>query len=194
MQEMNIDYDIVEEPPTRLAECAAIPIRFEVRSVFHINDDDPDSAVLVEVPLEHTWVKDYDTIEGAGPTSWATRWDVANWGMLAAYADGRRIAACVLAHNTDGVDMLEERSDVVAVWDFRVHPDYRGKGIGHRLFGAAVQWARNRQCRELKVETQNNNVPACRFYSRQGCRLSSIHRYAYEAFPNEVQLIWSLML
>ena len=100
----------------------------------------------------------------------------------------------MLAHNTDGVNKLEGRDDVVAVWDLRVYPDYRGKGIGHKLFEAAVKWARGRQCRELKVETQNINVPACRFYEQQGCRLSSINRFAYEAFPEEVELIWSLEL
>jgi len=46
----------------------------------------------------------------------------------------------------------------------------------------------------LKVETQNINVPACRFYEKQGCHLSSINRNAYKAFPEEVELIWSLAL
>jgi hypothetical protein len=47
---------------------------------------------------------------------------------------------------------------------------------------------------ELRVETQNINLPAGGFYARQGCRLISINRRGYEAFPNEVQLIWSLEL
>jgi GNAT superfamily N-acetyltransferase len=191
---MKADCEVVEAPFSRLVEYCAIPIRFEVRSVFWVEGDDPVSAILTEVPVERPWTKDYDTIEGQQPTRWATRWDLANWGLLAAYVGGREIGVCVLAHNTGGIELLEERSDVVAVWDIRVHPDYRRNGIGDRLFGAAVHWARSRQCHKLKVETQNINVPACRFYMRQGCRLSSINRRAYDALPDEIQLIWSLAL
>lgn len=187
-------FGIIEEPLDRLAELGEIPIRFEVRSVFEVQGDDPFSAILVERPVEHPWVKDYDAVEGDGPAGWAVRWDVSHWGLLGGYAGGRRVAACVLAHNTDGVNRLEGQGDVAVLWDIRVHPDYRKQGIGRRLFEAAAGWAKKRGCRELKVETQDINVPACRFYERQGCRLSSINRQAYEMFPDEVQLIWSLAL
>ena len=194
MSDKRTDCEIVEERLARLAEHSEIPIRFEVRTVFEVKGDDPVSAVLVERSVEPPWIKDYDAVQGEGPTCWPKRWDVTNWGLLAAYVGGRRLAGCVLAYNTDGVNKLEGRDDVVAVWDLRVHPDHRERGIGHKLFEAAVQWGRDRQCRELKVETQNINVPACRFYKRQGCRLSSIDRSAYEACPEEVELIWSLAL
>jgi hypothetical protein len=45
--------------------------------------------------------------------------------------------------------------------------------------------------RELKAETQNINVPACRFYARLGCTLRTIDRFAYANLPDEVQLLWS---
>jgi hypothetical protein len=44
------------------------------------------------------------------------------------------------------------------------------------------------------VETQNINVPACRFYARQGCVLGAIHPDAYPDLPDEVQLLWWLEL
>jgi len=86
--------------------------------------------------------------------------------------------------------MLEGRADLACLWDLRVHPDYRGKGVGHQLYNRAIAWARERQCRQLKVETQNINVPACRFYARQGCELGGINRYAYGAVLDEIQLLW----
>ena len=39
--------------------------------------------------------------------------------------------------------MLEGRDDLAVFWALRVHPDYRGEGIGHQLFKAAVAWAKN---------------------------------------------------
>ena len=191
---MRMDCKITEETLARLADYGKIPIRFEVRSLFEIEGDTPDSAILVERPLEQTWIKDYDAIKGEGPTRWPKRWDTSNWGLLVARVEDRIVGGCVLAHNTNGVNKLEGRDDVVAVWDLRVHPDYRRRGIGHLLFEAAVEWAKDRHCRELKIETQNINVSACRFYEQQGCRLSAINRSAYEAFPEEVELIWSLAL
>ena len=58
------------------------------------------------------------------------------------------------------------------------------------LFRAAEEWARQKKCRQLKVETQNINMPACRFYHRMGCHLGAVDRYAYADFPDEVMLIW----
>lgn len=43
---------------------------------------------------------------------------------------------------------------------------------------------------ELKIETQNTNAPACRFYARRGCVLRAIRRFAYPLLPNEVELLW----
>ena len=177
-----------------LAEYAKVPIRFEVHSLFEIEGDNPASAVLIERKVDQPWIKDYDAIEGEGPIRWAKRWDVSNWGMLIASTGDQPVGGTVLAHNTDGVNKLEGRDDLVAMWDIRVQPDARGQGIGHILFEAAVEWARERHCSEIKIETQNINVPACRFYQRQGCSLSSINREAYEELPEEIELIWSLAI
>ena len=194
MNNMRSSYHIIEEPLSRLDEYGEVPIRFEVLSIFEVRGNDPDSALLVEKPVAVPWVKDYDTLQHGGPMGWTKRWDVSNWGMLAAYRGERRIGGTVLAYNTDGVYKLEGRDDLVFMWDLRVCSDERGRGVGRQLFEAAVDWARERQCLELKVETQNINVPACRFYQRQGCHLSSIDRDAYRAFPEEIELIWTFNL
>ena len=194
MNDIDIEYKIREESISRLPEYSEIPIWFEVRSIFDIEGDDPQSALLVEKPIESPWIKDYDAFKGEGPTRWPKLWDVSNWGLLAAYFDRRWIAGCVLAYKTEGVNKLEGRDDVVFIWDIRVHPDYRQQGIGRELFAAAIQWTKHKQCLELKVETQNINVPACRFYRRQGCRLIALDRFAYDDFPEEVELIWGITL
>ncbi len=43
---------------------------------------------------------------------------------------------------------------------------------------------------ERKIETQNNDVAACRFYAAQGYQLGSIERFAYSELPDELRLIW----
>jgi streptothricin acetyltransferase len=47
------------------------------------------------------------------------------------------------------------------------------------------------------VETQNTNVPACRFYARQGCVSGGINRFGYAGCPAaapEAMLLWYLDL
>ena len=86
--------------------------------------------------------------------------------------------------------MLEGRSDLAVLWDIRVAPDARRRGIGAALMAAAERWAEAQGCAELKVETQNINVPACRFYARQGFTLREARRFAYPGLPDEIQLLW----
>jgi GNAT superfamily N-acetyltransferase len=85
--------------------------------------------------------------------------------------------------------MLEGRRDLSVLWDIRVAPDARGRGVGSALFERVEAWALAQRCRQLRVETQNINVPACGFYARHGCELRAAHP-AYPDLPNEIQLLW----
>lgn len=181
--------EISVEPVTALREYGAVPIAFEVRAVFDVAERG-GGFVLTERALDTPYVKDYDAVRGEEPSRWAERFDVSGWGVLAARAGGRRVGGAVLAFDTPGLDMLEGRSDLAVLWDIRVSPEARGRGVGAALFAAAEAWARARGCRRLKVETQNINVPACRFYARRGCALTAVRRDAYPGLPGEVQLLW----
>jgi ribosomal protein S18 acetylase RimI-like enzyme len=86
--------------------------------------------------------------------------------------------------------MLEDRSDLAVLWDIRVAPAFRGRGVGRALFEAAETRALTRGCRELKVETQNINVPACRFYAALGCQLRVVRDNVYPQCPGELQFLW----
>lgn len=96
----------------------------------------------------------------------------------------------MIAFDTPGVEMLEGRRDLAVLWDIRVAPEARGQGVGAALFRAAEEWARARGCSQFKVETQNVNVAACRFYARQGCVLTAIDPSAYPGLPGQIQLLW----
>ncbi len=107
----------------------------------------------------------------------------------------KSIGGLTLAYKTPGVYMLEDRDDLTVVWDIRVLSEYRYQGIGTILFQKAIEWARDKHCTQLKVETQNVNEPACRFYVKQGCKLGGLNRFAYQEDPltrEEVQLLWYL--
>lgn len=180
-----------EEPMTALVKLAVIPTAFKVNAFFRITspNDTPQQAILSERTCD-PYIKDYDSIKGEGPTQWSTCFNLSNWGLIIAYSDSRPIGGAAIAFDTPKIVMLEGRRDLAALWDIRVSPEARGLGIGSALFQAVETWAVSKNCRQLKVETQNINVPACKFYMRQGCTLGAIHRFAYPEHPDEIQLLW----
>jgi ribosomal protein S18 acetylase RimI-like enzyme len=187
-----MDLELREESMAGLVEHARIPIAFEVNRILlvSVTDSGLGEFALSERKLDVSYLKDYDAIDEEKPERWAQRFDLSNWGLFSAHSAARHLGGTVLAYNTKGVDMLEDRNDLAVIWDIRVHPDFRKQGIGSALFRAAEAWAAERVCRQLKVETQNTNVAACRFYARQGCLLGAINRFAYKEFPDETQLVW----
>lgn len=184
-----------------LTEYAAIPISYEVRSILRVEaiENGLGGLRLVEEPVSSPYIKDYDAFEDGPPTTWERQFDLRNWGFVLAQdeAGGSPVGGATIAWNTNGVNMLEGRSDLAVLWDIRVQLHRRGQGIGAALLSAAANWARQRGCTMLKIETQNVNVPACRFYLSQGCELGVIHRYGYAGQPHvahETMLIWYLRL
>ena len=191
---MNIE--IGEEPVSTLPAYGEVPITFLVKSRYRIeiNKKGQSGILLQEEEVTPPYLKDYDKSEGEKPTRWQKQWDISNWGIFPAFEGTKRVGGAAVAWKTPEIYMLEDRDDVAALWDIRVHPDYRGQGIGTKLFKHAVDWARIKGCRLIKIETQNINIPACWFYENQGCTLGAINRYAYHDFPDEIQLIWYLEL
>jgi ribosomal protein S18 acetylase RimI-like enzyme len=183
---------VTQEPLSALAEYGSVSSRFLVRSVLEVRPlhNGLGGWSVTERLLAMPYEKDYDV--AGHPTRWAGKFDLSNWVIFAAYEVGgaERLGGAVLAHRTPDVHMLEGRDDLAVLWDIRVQPAVRGRGVGKHLFAALVNAARERQCRWLKIETQNTNVAACRFYASQGCQLRGVHPGVYAEFPDEIQLLW----
>ncbi len=187
---------IIEIGPERLADYACVPSRFEVTSILQIDllDGGLGGMLFRQVSVERPYIKDYDSY-GELPTDWPKLFTVTNWGFFLAKDGERTVGAAAVAFDTSGVFMLEDRNDLAVLWDIRSSPAYRGAGIP--LFKVASEWSKRCGCRQMKVETQNVNVPACRFYQRMGCQLGEIRRFGYIAVPavaQEVMLNWYLDL
>jgi len=171
-----------------IAEYCAIPMAFRVESQFIPRLKADGKWELDEEPVAHPYIKNYDNDEN--PREWAHRFDLSKWIVLSAYEGDERVGGAIIAFDTPGIDMLEGRSDLAVIWDIRIHPDFRHKGIGSQLFAEAIKWATARGCKEIKIETQNINVPACKFYARMGCELRVVRPGAYPTLPEEIQFLW----
>ncbi|UCD95829.1 MAG: GNAT family N-acetyltransferase [Candidatus Bathyarchaeota archaeon] len=192
--------EIKEVGAEALSQYAEIPTAFRVKSIFHVDavDHGLGGFSLVEKKVD-PYTKDYDR-QGDGrdrPINWENTFDISQWGFFLAFDEGRPVGGAAVAFDTPEINLLENRRDLAVLWDIRVHPDRRRSGIGTRLLTYVVDWARSRGCTLLKIETQNVNIPGCRFYAKRGCELGAIHRYAYSASPavsHETMLLWYLKL
>jgi Acetyltransferases len=187
-----MDVQLGEEPIGGVATLAGVPIAFTVDRILDVTAVHAQSGqpVLRERRLSAPYVKDYDALPGEGPASWARRFAGPRWKLIVARIGDRWVGGAVIARHTAALDLLEGRSDLAVLWDIRVALDLRGSGIGSALFRSAEAQAAACGCRQLKIETQNINVPACRFYARHRCVLGEVNPLAYPALPGEVQLLW----
>src|SRR5688500_2545743 len=149
---------------------ADVPIAYDGRAVLDVVPVGRGlgGLRLVERALDVPWVKDYDAEPGNHPSAWPRRFDVRGWRVLGAWRGGERVGGAIVVHDEPALDVLGGRRDTAALWDLRVAPSARGAGVGSALLDAALAWARGRAAARLVVETQNVNVPACRFYARCG--------------------------
>jgi GNAT superfamily N-acetyltransferase len=174
--------------PEDLKKYSTIPISFEVSSVFKvypINHGRGGLQLIEENCSPYT--KDYDMYEDAHPTNWARRFDLAKWRLFVFAEDEKYIGGAAVVF-----DMPETEREAATLWDLRVHPDFRNRGIGAKLLNEVITEIKERGCFRLTVETQNINVPACRFYARKGFTLGSIDVHGYSDSPvsDEAKLLW----
>jgi GNAT superfamily N-acetyltransferase len=164
----------------------AVPSTFTSHTVFDVQLTQGKwrlSERATALPFE----KNYDVAED--PMEWL-RFDTSRWVLVSACEGEERLGGAVVAFDSPGVEMLEGRLDLAVVWDLRVAPQACRRGVARALLADVEGWAREQGCRELKVETQNTNVAACRLYMQQGFALREANRAAYARYPDEIQLIW----
>jgi ribosomal protein S18 acetylase RimI-like enzyme len=106
------------------------------------------------------------------------RWEKDLRRRLAPYVEGGRTEAYVAEEGGTVVGYLllgegggfltsEAHGFIFDVW---VAPDQRGKGLGKHLVEWAVQWAKSRGFRKIKLEVSESNERARHIYEELGFR------------------------
>ena len=173
-----------------------VPMEVDVRSEFRIKrlNNGLGGMIFEEVPVE-PYVKDLSVYERA--VDYEKNFDITNWRFYMAFDDEKPVGAMTVAGPTENLYMLSGRNDACVLWDIRVADGYKHQGVGQMLLDAGIAGAKADGYRQMIIECQNNNVPACNFYRKQGALLSKIDMYAYypeEDIRDEVQFLWYLDL
>ena len=190
--------DIKRETPDDLEAWGTVPITYTTDSRFRVEwiNNGLGGIKLIEEPVDPPIHRDFDGERGKGPERWRDMFDdISHWGIFTAFVDGQRAGGIVIAHNTPGLGLLEGRTDLASLLNMRVASKYRRQKVGAALVQHAVAWTReNTECERLKIQTQNTNVRACRFYASQGAKLGGIQYLPESPDGFEMDLFWYIQL
>ncbi|MEK8127659.1 GNAT family N-acetyltransferase [Paenibacillus filicis] len=110
--------------------------------------------------------------------------DSADRVLYVAFSGGRAVGKLVLRRNWNRYAYIE---------DIQVDQHVRRQGIGRRLMEQAKQWTVEQELPGIMLETQNNNVGACRLYESCGFVLGGFDSFLYKGFnkhSDEIALFW----
>lgn len=96
-------------------------------------------------------------------------------------------------HPVGRIDLSRNWNGFAYVHDLVVAKTSRRSGVGSALLNQAIEWSRTERLGGVMVETQSNNVPACRLYARCGFTLGGFDSALYRAAglaKREVALFW----
>lgn len=91
----------------------------------------------------------------------------------------------------------EDWRRVAWIWNLMLDQSVRRRGLGRILLRRAIAWAKQLKLRAVMLETQTNNVPACKFYAQMGFQLVGINDAFYtnrDYQRQEIALFWSYPL
>ena len=103
-----------------------------------------------------------------------------------AYVDGQIAGQLILRLNWNRFSWVE---------GIGVDRKFRRMGIGRALISHGLQWAKDKKLPGIMLETQDNNVAACRFYESCGFILRGFDTGLYGASDQcreEIALFWYL--
>jgi len=177
-------------------EYDTIPMRVFVNSQYVLGriNNGLGGIILKEVPVEN-YIRDFS--KHAKATEFSEKFNIKNWVFFMAFDEEKPVGGVTIASRTKEINMLDGRDDMTVLWDIRVCDTYKHQGVGQKLFDLAIAWSRSKGFKQMKIECQNNNVPACKFYHKQGAVLRKIDEYAYINDVDsrfEIQFIWYLDL
>jgi len=122
--------------------------------------------------------------------------DAIDYSTYLANPDKAIFFAYVNGNLAGQIILLKYWNRYAYIEDIAVDLHFRRCGVGQALINQAIGWAKAKEAPGIMLETQNNNVPACRFYEHCGFTLGGFDTYLYKGInkdTEEIALYWYLL-
>ena len=179
-RDQEICYTEIEKTDAYIYDKVEMKVRVE--EIYEVVIKDLDGISFIKRAVA-PYIKDFSG--HANYKRWNQQFDLSNWHFFMAFDGEKPVGGAVLCCNSAELHMLEGREDLGILWDIRVDSAYKRRGVGGKLFDMVMTKAKGLGLCQLKIECQNNNVPAAAFYFKQGAHLGAVNRYAYYGDADE---------
>ncbi|KAF1029300.1 MAG: dTDP-fucosamine acetyltransferase [Pseudomonas sp.] len=129
-------------------------------------------------------VTPYRKCYGIDPEEFASFRNAPDSAVFMAYLDDLPVGHIVVSTNWNGFAHVDELAVAVPA---------RGFGVGKALLDVAQFWSRKKNLPGMMLETQNNNLGACRLYERCGYVMGGVDHLRYRGIDpqtREVAIFW----
>ncbi|MBC2658968.1 GNAT family N-acetyltransferase [Pseudomonas sp. MSSRFD41] len=162
----------------------------------YINDSDFSFQVEAYAEAERgvavaSWplrqVAPYRKCYGIDPEEFSSYRDAPDSEVFMAYLDEHPVGHVVVSTNWNGYGHIDELA---------VHAPARRHGVARALLEVAQFWSRNKGLPGVMLETQNNNLGACRLYERCGYVVGGVDHLRYRGIDPqtaETAIFWYLL-
>ena len=154
---------------------------FEVRAYAH-----PDAQKKVEEwPLDV--ITPYRKCYGIAPDEFASYRDGPASAVFMAYLENQPVEHVVVSTHWNGFAHVDELAVIARA---------RRHGVAKSLLDVVKFWSHKKNLPGIMLETQNNNIGACRLYERCGYQVGGIDRLRYRGIdPHtaEVAIFWYML-
>ena len=160
------------------AYICASDFSFEISAYTSASIDRP----VAQWPLHA--VTPYRKCYGIDAAEFASFHDAPDSAIFMAYLDDQAVGHIVVSTNWNGLAHIDELA---------VHGPARRHGVAKALLDVAQFWSQKKLLPGIMLETQNNNLGACRLYERCGYVLGGIDHLRYRGIDprtQEVALFW----
>ncbi|RNB86462.1 GNAT family N-acetyltransferase [Brevibacillus panacihumi] len=128
-----------------------------------------------------------EQFEEASDEDYSEYIDNPNQIVYLACAENQVVGRIVLKRNWNKYAYVE---------DIAVDKKYRRHGVGRKLIEQAKRWAINGGMPGIMLETQSNNVSACKFYESCGFVIGGFDLHLYQGIhkhSDEIAIFWYLI-
>jgi len=156
----------------------AADFTFEVNGYVDARTDTPVTEWAVRE------VAPYRKCYGIHPEEFAACLDTAHGAIFVAWLEGRAVGHVVVSTHWNGYAHIDELA---------VDAGARRSGVACALLDVTQFWAQKKSLAGVMLETQNNNLAACRLYERCGFVVGGVDRLRYRGIDPrslEVAIFW----
>ena len=138
-----------------------------------------------EWPLHR--ITPYRKCYGIDPDEFASYRGAPDSAVFMAYLDGQAVGHVVVSTNWNGFAHVDELAVIAGA---------RRHGVARSLLEVVRFWSHKKKLPGIMLETQNNNIGACRLYERCGYQVGGVDHLRYRGIDPqtaEVAIFWYLL-